>query len=309
MSTNNPLLGESLNDIRSFVAIAETGSFSKAAEKLNASRAHVSRQLSQLEARLGVQLIIRTTRSQRLTSAGEDFFVRCRAALSQLDEAIFLASHDADAMRGHISVNCVGGIIGESLIGDAIHDFCVQHPEISIELDFSSERVDLIQSRFDLVLRMGALADSNLIGRELGEIRIGTYAAPSYFARKGKPENPKALHQHNCLTGSVAKWRYVSTQEPSQHCDVEVGGSLQCKNGHVMLSSALKGNGICRLPALYCERYVETGELEPVFTDWRVDKVPLYLLYHRDRHQPARLKALIRYLVETIPQALRNGLQ
>ncbi|WP_251881090.1 LysR family transcriptional regulator [Grimontia kaedaensis] len=306
MNTNKEILGESLSDIRAFVAIAETGSFSKAAESLNASRAHMSRQLSQLEARLGVQLIIRTTRSQRLTAAGETFFSRCRAALSQLDEAITLASNDADKMRGHIAVNCVGGILGESLIGDVIHAFCARNTEISIELDFSSERVDLVQSRFDLVLRMGALADSLLIGRELGEIKIGTYASPDYFARKGRPSHPKELQQHDCLTGSVTKWRYVKSDDPEQHTDVEVHGHLQCKNGHVLLNAALQGNGICRLPALYCTSYEAEGKLESVFTEWKVDKVPLYLLYHRDRHQPARLKALISYLVANIPAKLKD---
>ncbi|WP_394208808.1 LysR family transcriptional regulator [Enterovibrio calviensis] len=307
MSTNRDPLNDNLHDIRAFVAIAESGSFSKAADKLGASRAHMSRQLSQLESRLGVQLIIRTTRSQRLTTAGEAFFTRCQAALMQIDDAIAHASDDADQMKGAIAVNCVGGIIGESLIGDAIHQFCAAHRDIHVELDFSSERVDLIQSRFDLVLRMGTLPDSLLIGREMGNIRIGTYASPRYLALSGKPTHPRDLQQHDCLTGSVTKWKYVSTNVPVQHVEVDVTGNLQCKNGHVLLNAALQGNGICRLPDLYCNEAVAEGKLETVFTDWQVDKVPLYLLYHKDRHQPARLKALISHLMATVPPQLRTS--
>ncbi|KXF82344.1 LysR family transcriptional regulator [Enterovibrio coralii] len=304
MNTNSDSLSTNLQDIRAFVAIAEAGSFSKAAEKLNTSRAHMSRQLSQLEARLGVQLIIRTTRSQRLTSAGEAFFTRCQAALMQIDDAITHASTDGDLMKGSIAVNCVGGIIGETLVGNAIHQFCAEHPDIHIELDFSSERVDLVQSRFDLVLRMGVLEDSRLIGREMGEILIGTYAAPSYLARRGRLTHPHQLREHDCLTGSVTKWKYVPTNKNEKTVEVEVSGNLQCKNGHVLYQSALKGNGICRLPDLYCQQAVVDGSLESVFEEWKVDKVPLYLLYHRDRHQPARLKALIQYLMVKIPPQL-----
>ncbi|MDD1781177.1 LysR family transcriptional regulator [Enterovibrio sp. ZSDZ35] len=304
MSTNNDSLSTNLQDIRAFVAIAEAGSFSKAADKLNTSRAHMSRQLSQLEARLGIQLIIRTTRSQRLTHAGEAFFMRCQAALMQIDDAISHASTDGDLMKGSIAVNCVGGIIGETLVGNAIHQFCAEHPDIHIELDFSSERVDLVQSRFDLVLRMGALEDSRLIGREMGEIRIGTYASPSYLNRRGRLSHPSQLKDHHCLTGSVTKWKYVPANKMDKSIEVEVSGNLQCKNGHVLYQSALKGNGICRLPDLYCQEAVSEGRLESVFEDWKVDKVPLYLLYHRDRHQPVRLKALIQFLMAEIPPQL-----
>ncbi|WP_407334410.1 LysR family transcriptional regulator [Enterovibrio sp. 27052020O] len=307
MSTNRDPLIDNLHDIRAFVAIAGSGSFSKAADKLGASRAHMSRQLSQLESRLGVQLIIRTTRSQRLTTAGEAFFTRCQAALMQIDDAISLASDDADQMKGSIAVNCVGGIIGESLIGDAIHQFCAAHRDIHVELDFSSERVDLIQSRFDLVVRMGALPDSLLIGREMGNINIGTYASPQYLAQNGRPNHPHDLQQHDCLTGSVTKWKYVNIQDAQQHIEVDVGGNLQCKNGHVLLNAALRGNGICRLPDLYCTEAVAEGKLEAVFMDWKVDNVPLYLLYHKDRHQPARLKALISHLMAGIPPQLRTA--
>ncbi|PMN72451.1 LysR family transcriptional regulator [Enterovibrio norvegicus] len=304
MSTNKDPLNDNLADIRAFVAIAESGSFSKAAEKLGASRAHMSRQLSQLESRLGVQLIIRTTRSQRLTTAGDALFTRCQAAMMQIDDAISDAIDDSDQLRGRIAVNCVGGILGESLVGDVIHRFCFDHPDIHVELDFSSERVDLIESRFDLVLRMGALNDSRLIGRYLGDIEIGTYAAPHYLSQRGRLAHPRDLQKHDCLTGSVTRWRYVKVDAHSQHVDVDVKGNLQCKNGHVLMSASLQGNGICRLPALYCESHVQAGRLENVFTDWGVEKVPLYLLYHKDRHQPKRLKALIQRMVAEVPPQL-----
>ena len=304
MSNNLQEKNENLHEIRAFVAIAKMGSFSAAAIQLKISRAHVSRQLSQLESRLGTLLIIRTTRSQRLTPVGEVFYARCQAAFSEIEDAITTASHDSFLMEGTIKINSVGGIIGEELIANCLHRFCIQYPNIRIELDFSSERESLISSNFDIVVRMGALEDSQLIGRKLGVIKIGTYASPQYLVQHPALKHPRDLKDHPCLSGSVKKWRYCN--QKGEFYDVEISGNFQCKNGHVLLHAALQGNGICRLPELYCEKSKKSGQLLDVFSDWHIEEVPLYLLYHKNPYPPARFSLLIKHITTSISEQLSN---
>ena len=152
-----------LADIRTFVVLAEAGSFTKAAEQLLCSRSFISKQLAQLEGDLGVSLLIRTTRSQHLTEQGTAFYQRCKQSLAGIDFAIDRVKESAEALSGEIKINSVGGIIGEELIAPLVNQFMALYPGVSIELDFDSRRVDLIGGEFDFVFRMGALQDSSLI--------------------------------------------------------------------------------------------------------------------------------------------------
>lgn len=146
-----------LADIRSFVLIAQLGNFTKAAEALSVSRSHVSRQISGLEAQMGVTLLNRTTRTLRLTHAGERFYHDCEKALRDIDQALIAAVDDTQEIRGVIRVNCVGGYIGEDIIAKYVCEFMQQYPNVSIDLDFSSPRIDLIEDQFDVAFRMGGI--------------------------------------------------------------------------------------------------------------------------------------------------------
>ncbi|KOO11345.1 LysR family transcriptional regulator, partial [Vibrio xuii] len=149
-----------LADIRSFVLIIQLGNFTKAAEALNVSRSHVSRQISQLEAQMGVTLLLRTTRTLKLTDAGKVFFQRCEQALNDIDQALLAAVDNVDQIRGLIKVNSVGGYLGEEIIAPIATEFMKQHPNVAIQLEFSSHRVDLVEEQFDIAFRMGKLEDS-----------------------------------------------------------------------------------------------------------------------------------------------------
>ena len=179
-----------LADIRIFVELSQAGSFTKAAERLNCSRANVSKQLAQLESDLGVTLLVRTTRTQHLTPQGEAFFERCKKSLDGIYHAIDRALEGADALAGTIKINSVGGKIGEEIIAPMVSGFMAQHPNISVDLDFSSRRVDLISGEFDFVFRMGELVDSSLIGRKLTDIEVGVYASAAYVNDHGHPNDP-----------------------------------------------------------------------------------------------------------------------
>lgn len=284
-----------LTDIRSFVLIARLGNFTKAAETLDVSRSHVSRQISSLEKQMGVTLLIRTTRTLRMTEAGKHFYQQCEQALHTIDQALLSAVDDVEKVQGEIKVNCVGGHLGEVVIAEIVNTFMQQYPDVSISLDFSSNRVDLIEEEFDIAFRMGGLDDSGFIAKKLLTIEMGTLASPEYLARRGRPLHPKELNQHHCLTGSVRKWHFESIKT-KEHYDVTVKGNLQCKNGRVLVSGALAGNGIIRVPLIYCQQELDEKKLEQVFEEWVIPSVDFSAIYHRDRYQPKRIRTFIDFV-------------
>lgn len=287
-----------LSDVRSFVLIARLGNFTKAAEELDVSRSHVSRQISSLEKQMGVTLFVRTTRTLRLTQAGKALYQQCEQALHNIDQALIAAVDDIEEVRGEIKVNCVGGYLGEVIIANIVNDFMLQHPDITVSLDFSSHRVDLIEDEFDIAFRMGKLEDAGFVARKLLDIEMGTLASPDYLARKGRPVHPKDLVEHDCLTGSVRKWSFQSSSDASKNLDVAVKGRLQCKNGRVLVNGALSGNGIIRVPRIYCEDELVQGRLVEVFDQWLIPSVDFSAIYHRDRYQPKRLRTFIDFVKE-----------
>ncbi|MFV0575041.1 MAG: LysR substrate-binding domain-containing protein [Vibrio sp.] len=289
-----------LADIRSFVLIGELGSFTKAAEALSVSRSHVSKQITQLEKHMGVTLLLRTTRTLKMTNAGEVFYQQCQAHLSGIDQAIHAAIDDIDQMKGHINLNCVGGYLGEDVIAPMVADFMFQHPDVTINLDFSSHRVDLLKDDFDLAIRMGDLDDAGFIGRKLLPLKMSTLASPKYLAiTPAKLDHPKDLLHHNCLTGSVKKWHYQSIKNPKQTVDVTVSGQLTCKNGRSLINSAIAGCGLIRVPKMYCLDQIANGQLVEVLPQWRIPNVSLSVIYHKDRYQPKRLKMLLSHFQQS----------
>ena len=284
-----------LTDIRSFVLIARLGNFTKAAETLDVSRSHVSRQISSLEKQMGVTLLIRTTRTLRLTEAGKHFYYQCEQALHTIDQALLSAVDDVEKVQGEIKINCVGGYLGEVFLAELVNDFMQQYPDVSISLDFSSNRVDLIEEEFDIAFRMGTLEDSGFVAKKLLGIKMETLASPTYLAQFGRPQHPKDLVKHRCLTGSVRKWHFQSMTD-DESVDITVKGTLQCKNGRVLVAGAVAGSGIIRVPQIYCEQEIKAGQLEPVFEKWTIPSVDFSALYHRDRYQPKRLKTFIEFI-------------
>ncbi|WP_375753631.1 LysR family transcriptional regulator [Vibrio sp. HN007] len=294
-----------LADIRSFVLIAQLGNFTKAAEALSVSRSHVSRQISSLESQMGVTLLTRTTRTLSLTLAGERFYKQCEKALNGIDQALIAAVDDTEEVRGLIRINCVGGYIGEEIISRYVADFMSLYPLVQISLDFSSHRVDLIQDEFDIAFRMGELEDSGFVAKRLMDIEIVTLASPEYIQKYGNPEHPKELSQHRCLTGSVKRWSFQYVADNSEHSDVNVDGQLVCKNGHALVTGALSGNGIIRVPLMYCSDDVKKGKLTRILPDWEIPKVLFSAIYHKDKYQPIRLRTFIEFVKKRFEEEIR----
>ena len=163
-------------------------------------------------------------------------------------------------------------------------------------LDFSSRRVDLVSGEFDFVFRMGELTDSALIARKLADIKVGTFASPEYIDTYGSPNEPKDLSLHKCISGSMRNWSFINAQTNTKQ-ELTVKGDLECKNGRVMLQSAMLGNGIIRVPEIYCANEVQEGRLVPIFKDWQPNPTPFYLVYLQDKHQPLRITAFKDFVI------------
>jgi len=286
-----------LDDLKAFVIIAKHGSFTKAAEILGCSRSHLSKQLNLLETQLGVSLITRTTRAQRLTEQGQLLFNQCQLAFNTLDTAVQMTMEQAHQLKGNININCVGGYLGEDIIAKLIARFIQKHPDIRVNLDFSSERVDLLSGQFDVVFRMGKLPDSGLIARKLMTITNGLFASPNYLRKYGSPAMPDELIRHQCITGSINHWLFQHGKKANVSQEVVVSGAIRCKNGRVIKNMAIANNGIARLPFYYCQEELKAQQLVSVFEDWKLADTPLYLIYHKDHFQAQRLKVFVDFIV------------
>ena len=291
-----------LSEIQIFVAIAEKGSFTAAADYLGSSRAHLSRQLGRLEAHLGTQLIQRTTRKLSLTAAGQSYFETCQQGLAQISRAEADILSTQNTMQGHIRLNSVGGILGEEILSVMLRDFQKIYPDICLEVDFSSERIDLIAQKMDVVLRMGDLSDSTLLARKIAMIDINIFAHPDYLAKYPTIHTPQDLIDHNCLIGSINPWHFHHIHQQEMDQPVRVSGNLVSRNGRLLLKAALAGQGIVRLPDIYCRDHVAQGQLQPVFAEWRPVSVPLYCLHGFTQYQPRIVSLLIDYLSQHFSQ-------
>lgn len=287
---NNP----SSRGIRAFLLVAECGSFTAAAEVSGFSKANLSQLVTQLEAALGVQLLYRTTRSLRLTEVGEGYYQRCKQALRQLDAASEWASQSTDELRGRIRMNAVGGLIGEALISPLVMQFQQRHPEVRVQLDFSSVKVDLIEDQYELVVRMGALPDSTLVARTLGVMTTRYVASPDFLARHGSIHEPEDLKSLSLIYGSVDHWLFRCGQE-QRVVNVNPDISLKMVSGRVMRQAALAGLGVTRLADVYCQADIEYGDLVEVLPSWS-ETTPISLVCPPIRHQLSRVRALMDWL-------------
>lgn len=294
--------------IRAFLLVAEHGSFTAAAAATGQSKANLSQQITELERTLQVQLLHRTTRRLRLTSVGEGYFERAALAIAQLDAAAEWARQSTRELKGVIRMNAVGGLVGEELIAPLVFRFQQAHPGVEVELDFSSLRVDLLTSRYDLVMRMGELQDSSLVARRLHQVTTRYVASPDFLRRHGPVRQPSDLQGLPLIYGSVDHWLL---KRGEQQQVVQARGGFKIVSGHAMRQAALSGLGITRLVNVYVEADIARGDLVDVLPDWS-DTTPLSLVCPPHRYQLERVRALMDWLVQEFPdvyvRALHEGL-
>lgn len=278
--------------ISEFVAVAELQSFTKAAKQLGISVAQVSRNIAELEATLAIKLLYRSTRSVSLTEEGQLYLQHCRHLVASLDEANRTLANLKATPRGQIKLTAPV-FYGETRIAPLLHDFMLLYPDTELDLQLSNNKMDLIQGGFDLAVRLGTLESSSLIARKLASRTQYVVASPAYLAQNGTPQNLTELAQHQCLTGTVAQWRFM------QHGKVvhfKPQGRIVCNSGVALLDAALKGLGLVQLPDYYVGEKLQNGELVSVLNELRQPDDGIWAIYPQNRHLSAKVRVLADYL-------------
>lgn len=241
--------------IIAFVKVAETSSFSRAAEALGVSKSHISKTIKVLEDELGVALFSRSTRQIQLTDVGATFLINCRSSLENLEGAKKNIINLSETPRGQLRITAAG-VFGENFIAPVVIDMARKYPDLKIELDFSSRIVDLIDEKFDVAIRFGHLQNSSLIAQKIASRREFICASESYLKNAPPLKRPKDLIRHNCLGSS--SWAF---KEKGKVISVQIDGNFKSNNPRVILKAALAGVGIIRLPGSYVHDELKKGKL------------------------------------------------
>lgn len=286
--------------LQAFVRVVEAGSFTKAAQTLHMSKTTVSQLIQQLENRLRVRLLNRTTRKVQVTADGEAYYARVVRLLADLKDADASLSGGAAVPSGRLRVDAPSPFALMVLV-PGLPEFHAQYPEIQLDLGVSDRMVDVIGDNVDGVIRGGELPDSTLIARRIAELPFGFYAAPAYLERVGRPAHPLELEAapHRVVGFLSARSATVAPMVMEREGErVRLRGryAVALDDGNACLAAGLAGMGVLCLPSYMAQESVKRGELATLFEDWRVEPMPLHLLLPPNRHISAKLRVFIAWV-------------
>lgn len=289
--------------MRAFVAVVDAGSFVGAADRLQISKAVVSRLVAELEEHLGVRLLHRTTRKLSLTPEGETFLGRCRNVLFDLQEAEDDVSHRSAQARGLLRVN-VPVSYGLSHLAVLWPGFMQKYPEVNLDVTLSDRVVDLVEEGYDMAVRIGKLESSTLVSRRLSETRMVLCASPSYVMKNPLPKIPENLGQHRILAYSLLstgdQWIFTSNQDVKHQVSVRIAPVMRTNNGDTCRAAALQDQGIVLQPDFLIGDDIKAGRLVELMSEWHAGKLGIFAVYPSRRYLSAKVRLLVQYLVEQL---------
>ncbi|MCA8906390.1 MAG: LysR family transcriptional regulator [Rhodospirillaceae bacterium] len=281
-----------------FTRVVEAKTFTAAADRLGWSKSVVSRRIAELEDRLGVRLLNRSTRRLSLTEPGRAYYDRCASILSQIEETEAAVSSLNMEPRGLLRINAPHSFTLRHLSG-VFAQFLQRYPEVSIDLALNDRVVDLIDEGFDVAVRIGVLQDSVLISRRLAPLRRVLCASPDYLARHGVPATPDALadHEVHVYTNAAQPGQVRIRRPDGRMATVRLNGRLRANNGDLLVQVAAQGVGIVLSPTFLVAGDIESGALIQVLADHEVeDQGAIYAVYPHNRHLSAKVRALVDFL-------------
>jgi len=292
--------------MQAFARVVEAGSFTKAAESLHLSKTSVTQLVQQLEARLRVKLLNRTTRKLNVTADGAAYYEHVVRLLADMDDAETSLSSASALPRGRLRVD-VPSPLARMILVPALPAFHERYPDIQLDMGVSDRMVDLIGKNVDCVVRGGELTDQSLMARRVGELQLGVCAAPGYLERAGTPLHPRELEDtHHRIVGFL--WARTGKAVPyAMHCageSIEVHGRyvLAVDDGNAYLAAGLAGLGILWLPDYMSKAHLARGELVRLFEGWRQEPMPLYVAFPPNRHVSAKVRVFIDWVAEVMEQ-------
>ena len=294
--------GRVLSNVSVLAAVVEGGSFVRAAEALGLTPSGVSRAIARLEARIGVRLLDRTTRSLHLTDEARLLYANTNPLVLGIEDAVTRTAGSAGSVRGRLRVN-TDAFTSRLLLSPHIGRFLDLYAELSLELIARDQLGDLVAEGFDIAVRFGEPPSSSLVARKLLDTRIVTVATPSYLKRHGRPAKPADLANHVCiqvrspLTGQPFPWEF---QRGRRVIEVPTSGRLLLTDVGTILGTCLSGVGVAQIKALGIQELLDDGKLIDLFPDWPDERFPLYALYP-SRHLPAaKVRAFIDFVMAAI---------
>jgi DNA-binding transcriptional LysR family regulator len=284
-----------------FLRVADAGSFSAAARRLQLTPSAVAKLIARLEERLGTQLFVRSTRNLKLTREGHAYYQDASRILEDINTLEARLAHDSATPRGLIRVNATIPF-GNHVLVAVLGGFLEKHPEVSIDLSLTDDVIDILGERADIAIRSGTLRDSRLLARKLGVSRRVIIAAPSYLERFGCPQSPADLENHNCLNFNFRRaqdqWalNHTGNDDPGART-----GNLQVNNGETMRQLALAGVGIGRLARFHVGPDIEQGRLHPLLEDTvEPEFEQIHAVFVGQRQMPLRMRVFLDYLAKNI---------
>jgi DNA-binding transcriptional LysR family regulator len=284
-------------EMQAFVAVADAGSFVKAAEALDVSKAAVSRYIAELESRLGVRLLHRTTRKLSLTPEGEVFHGRCRELLSGVDEAEGEITSKSGEASGLLRIN-VPFSFGLLHLAPLWAEFMAQHPKVALDVTLADRVVDLVEEGFDMAVRIARLPSSSLVSRPLTSTRMVLCASPAYLRARGHPGHPTELADHDVLAYSLLsmgdQWEFAGPEGTAQ---VKVNPRLRTNSGDTCRLAALRHQGIVLQPTFLVGPDLLAGTLVEVMPAWRSLEFGVYVIYPSRKFVSPKVRLMIEFLV------------
>lgn len=284
-----------------FVEVVDAGTMVGAAKALGVSATVVSSWISQLESKLGVRLLIRTTRRTQITQEGREYYYRCKQILTDIAEADEAVTVGRSTPRGTLRISAPVAL-GRKTIASLVPAYKQQFPEVQVELILSDRIVDLEEEGFDLVIRSWEPTDSSLIARKIGPLRRVICAAPSYLERYGTPRSPEDLKSHECLVLVAAGrsddiWHFKGGNGEES---IEISGDLASNNTEVIAVWAISGMGLAMKSTWDIEDELRMGDLVTILDDYMIQDHAIYALYQDRQYLPARVRSFIDFLLEKL---------
>jgi DNA-binding transcriptional LysR family regulator len=294
---------DKFQEMQAFVAIVDKGSFVRAADTLNISKAAISRQVADLEQRLGIRLLNRTTRKLSLTDEGQLFYMRCTDLLNGLEEAESELSLRRGEPSGHLRVSAPV-TFGISHLAPLWGKFLQQHPKISMEVSLSDRTVDLVEDGFDLAVRISRVPHPTFIARKLASTKMMLCASPAYLKRHGTPKQPHDIADHNVISytywSSKDEWEFTHANGRVEV--VKTRPRLHANSGDTCVAAALQDQGIVMQPDFLVYDALCKGKLKQLMKDYQTVELGIYAIYTSRRQLSLKLRSLIDFLVDSFQQ-------
>lgn len=282
--------------MQSFITVVDTGSFVRAAEVLNLSKAAVSRHVAELEKRLGIRLLHRTTRRVSMTTEGQVFYARGKEVLAELTDVEAEVTARRETVSGLLRINApfTFGILHLAPLWGPFRE---RHPQVTLDVTLSDRVVDLVEEGYDLAIRISALADSSLVSRRLATTRMTLCASPGYLTKHGSPRHPSELSRHQVIAYSYLatknEWHFTG---PEGSVSVHTRPWMHTNNGETCRAAALTHQGVILQPRFVVGDALASGQLIELLPEYRSTDIGIYAVYPSKKHLSAKVRVLIDFL-------------